>query len=245
VYYNNFAAGFHSILAHVGGNDDAVAALWHLPDVFNVDENRWEISLYDTGTPLFWRSTDRVAPHNMYTSTYKLRAYASQHKQNWAYTRAYLPHKPDAPLKQRGHAGFLTINFVDPLNPAPQPDYDVKYVFNRTSNTYTRYMGGVPHVDANTNRVLMPSNVIVMKTANAVSDPNAGITPDSILIPTIGSGQAWYFRDGRVQYGHWQQKNQDAPLRFYDGRWHLVAFNPGQTWIEVAPATTGVSWTFR
>jgi hypothetical protein len=85
MYFDRWAAGFHSILAHVGGNDDAQALLWHLPSVFNVDENRWEVNLNDTGTPLFWRSHDRAAPHNMYTSTYKLRAYAGRNHQNWAY----------------------------------------------------------------------------------------------------------------------------------------------------------------
>jgi hypothetical protein len=245
MYFNRWAAGFHAILTHVGGNDDAQAALWHLPDVFNIDENRWEVSLYDTGTPLFWRSADRVPPHNMYTSTYKLRAYARQHNQNWAFLEANLPHKPNAPLSRRGHSGSISIHFVDPLNPQEQPNYDVQYTYNRATNAYTRYMGGSPHVDSATNRVLAPANVIVMRTNNAVPDPAAGPTPDSILIPTIGSGKAWFFRDGTVQFGHWQQRNQNAPLRFYDARWHAVAFNPGQTWVEVAPSTTAVTWQFR
>src|SRR5437588_12749173 len=44
LYFDHWAAGFHAILGHVGGNDDAQALLWHLPSVFNIDENRWERS---------------------------------------------------------------------------------------------------------------------------------------------------------------------------------------------------------
>jgi len=246
MYFDNWAAAFHAILNHVGGNDDAQNLLWHLPSVFNVDENRWEVNLYDTGTPIFWRSADRAAPHNMYTSTFKTRAYAYGQHQDWAYTQAYFVHKQWAPLKQRGHSGQIAITFMNPLNPIDQPDYDVRYVFNRASDTYTRFMGGSPHIDAATGKALAPSNVVIMRTGDATADPNAGPTPESILIPTIGKGRAWVFRDGTVQASTWQQANTFAPLRFYDRKGRQIALNPGQTWIEVVPASSHyVSWSFR
>jgi hypothetical protein len=244
VYFNDWAAGFHSILAHVGGNDDAQAGLFQLRDIFNIDEMKWQKSLFDTGTSLFWRSTDRVAPHNMYAGTNKLRAYAAQNGQDWTYTQANLPHKQLAPYSQRGHAASISVNFVDPLNPQVQSDYSVRYVFNRGSDTYTRFMGGAPHVDVATGKTITPTNVIIMRTGNGTPDYRAG-SSDSILLPTIGSGPAWYFRDGKVLAGRWQQQNVNAPLYFHDLRGRPVAFNPGQTWIEVAPSTTGLSWQSR
>lgn len=243
MYFNHWASGYHTILVHVGGNDDALAALWNLHKVFNVDENRWEVNLQDTGTPLFWRSSDRQPPHNMYTSTYKIRRYAAKNGQNWAFTGAYLVHKQPAPLARRGHVKTISIAFQDPLIPHPDADYAVQYVYNRASNTYLRYMGGSPHVDADTHRPLRPANVIVMETGNASPDTNAGLTPDSILIPMIGKGKAFYFRDGTVQRGTWRQPNQFAPLQFYDQKGHVAAFNPGQTWIEVVPSSS--PWSYH
>ncbi len=245
VYFDRWAAAFHVVLTHVGGNDDAQAELWTMPKVFNIDENRWEVSLSDTGTRLFWRSSDRLPPHNMYTSTLKLRQYAQQHHQNWAYTNAYLLHKAPAPLSHRGRATAITINFEDPLNPQPQPDYDVRYVYDRSTNTYTRYMGGARHIDADTGKTLRPANVIVMRTGNAVPDPAAGITPDSIRIPVIGRGPAIYFRDGKVQQGTWSLPRLNAPLAFYVKGGRKAAFNPGQTWIEVVPPSSPLHWTSR
>jgi len=229
----------------VGGNDDAQALLWRLPDVFNIDENRWEVNLYNTGTPLFWRSASRAVPHNMYTSTYKLRSYADANKQDWSYLQAYFPHKPAAAPARRARAGWIALQFENPLYPQDNPDYDVRYVFDPRSDTYTRYMGGTRHVDAATGRVLAPANVIVMQTGPAVADPAAGPTPQSILIPTLGSGTAWFFRDGTVAQGRWSQRDQNAPLRFTDRKGRAVALNPGQTWIEVVPTSSHVSWHFR
>jgi hypothetical protein len=245
LYFDHWAAGFHAILGHVGGNDDAQALLWHLSKVLNIDENRWEKNLYDTGTPLFWRTQDRVAPHNLYTSTYKLRAYADQNHQDWTYTQAYLPHKSPAPLAGRGHSGSISIVFENPLYPQDNPEYDVSYQYDRASNTYLRVMGGTPHIDQSTGTQLRPANVVIMQTKDATTDPNAGPTPQSILIPTLGAGTAWYFRDGTVQQGSWQQTNQYAPLRFLDRRRRQVSFNPGQTWIEVVPASSRATWQFR
>lgn len=245
IYFDHWASSFHAVLGHVGGNDDAQALLWHLPSVFNVDENRWEKNLYDTGTPLFWRTTDRLAPHNLYTSTYKIRQYAIANHQDWAYNQAFFVHKAPAPLSARGHAGSISIAFLNPLYPLPDADYAVRYQYDRASNTYYRDMGGAPHIDANTGTQLHPANVIIMKTGNASPDPAAGPTAQSITIPVIGSGVAWYFRDGKVVRGTWQQANQFAPLRFFDRRGHQVALNPGQTWIEVVPASSTVSWSFH
>ncbi|MGH2442932.1 MAG: DUF3048 C-terminal domain-containing protein [Chloroflexota bacterium] len=119
------------------------------------------------------------------------------------------------------------------------------YQYDRTSDTYRRFMGGSPHIDIATNTKLSPANVVVMHTNAAVPDPNAGITPQSILIPTLGSGRATYFFDGKVEQGRWQQANQFAPLRFLSRAGHPVAFNPGQTWIEVAPTSSPVTWSFH
>jgi hypothetical protein len=235
VYFDHWAASLHSIFTHVGGNDDAQALLWHLPRVYNIDEQKTEISLFNTGSPLFWRSTDRVAPHNMYTNTYKLRQNAVQNHQDWAYTNAYLLHKHPAPLGQRGHTRTINITFRDPLNPQPEPAYDVQYQYDRASNTYLRLMGGSPHVDVLTGKALRPANVVVMRTDPAQADPAAGITPESISIRNTGTGQAIFFRDGNVVQGTWRQADGEAPLRFFDAHGRQVAFNPGQTWIELVP----------
>ncbi len=245
VYFDHWAAAFHSILAHVGGNDDAQAELWHLPDIFNIDENRWEVNLQSTGTPLYWRSHDRLPPHNLYTSTYKLRQYANRLGQNWVYNGAYLLHKQPKPLAQRGRGTTIQIAFVNPLAPGPEPQYAVRYVFDRRTDLYQRWMGGVPHIDQNTGKIIQPANVIVMQTGPAAADPNAGITPESITIPTIGVGTAWYFRDGTLSRGTWRQHDENAPLRFFDRGGKVESFNPGQTWIEVVPPTSQVTWTVR
>ncbi|GAC1629851.1 MAG: hypothetical protein NVS4B2_12500 [Chloroflexota bacterium] len=246
MYFDNWAAGFHTILAHDGGNDDAQRLLWHLPKVFNIDELRWEVNFYNTGTTLFWRSRDRITEHNMYVNTLKLRNYAIRNRQDWVYTGASFPHKAPLPRTQRGRQTTVDIAFLNPLAPGPNGAYAVHYKYDRATNTYTRYMGGVPHVDQLNGKLIRPANVVVMTTAAATYDPFAGQNnPQGILIPSVGRGRAVVFQDGRAIYGSWLQVNRDAPLHFLDSRGHPVALNPGQTWIEVVPQGSPRSWVVR
>ena len=67
----------------------------------------------------------------------------------------------------------------------------------------------------------------------------------SAAAAVVGAGSAVYFRDGRVEHGTWRQKDALAPLQFLDRHGAAVTFNPGQTWIEVLPASSSATWKFR
>ncbi|MDB4894455.1 MAG: hypothetical protein JWN15_717, partial [Firmicutes bacterium] len=56
------AAAYGGAYAHAGGNDDALATLRQSAGTRNLDQ------IYGA-EGYFWRSKDRVAPHNLYTST--------------------------------------------------------------------------------------------------------------------------------------------------------------------------------
>lgn len=247
VYFDRWAASFHAILVHVGGNDDAQDLLWHLPSVFNVDEGIWDPVFTDTCVYPFCVSEVRVAPYATYTNIQQIRTYAEQQHEEWPYVGASFLHKQSATMSQRGRSGSLSITFADPLDPLtpPNPDFMVRYDFDPVSDTYLRNEGGAPQIDAETNRPLRAANLVVIQTGPATADKKAGPTIGSILIPTVGEGSAWFFRDGTVLKGTWQQRDQFAPLQFFDEHGQEMALNPGQTWIEVLPkGSTTATWTF-
>ena len=247
VYFDRWAAAFHSTLLHVGGNDDAQDLLWHLPPVFNIDEGPLPTGDTASADDPYWLRQDRDPPYSVYVDVARARTLVERRHQNWAYANASIRHKQPAAPSGRGRSGSLSISFVDPLyfQFPPLPDYAVRYDFDPASDTYLRVVGGARHVDAVTKKPLRAANIIVMRTGPGVADPQAGLTLYSISIPTIGAGPAWFFRDGAVLRGTWQQKDQFAPLRFFDRHGREVAFNPGQTWVEVLPEYSQATWSFR
>jgi hypothetical protein len=244
IYFDDWAAAYHAILAHVGGNDDADAQLWQMRWVFNMDQGTEALGFTDS---YFWRTANRTAPDNMYTNIGKLRAYAASKGQNWRYKQASLPHKQPKPLAARGRAGTLAISYVDPNYPwvPPLANYQVQYRFDPASDSYLRVVGGVPDVDAAGRQPIRAQNVVVMHTGAGTADLAAGTTVDAVSIPVIGSGPAEYYRDGRVQHGTWRQRDALAPLRFFNRQGVLEKFDPGQTWVEVLPQHSTAVWTSR
>ena len=93
-------------------------------------------SLYDTGADYFYRSPDRVAPHNLYAYPAKVRAHVAALGKWTKGTPVWtLPHKADAPLATRPASGSIDIAFSS-------SDYAVHYDFDRATDTYLRSMGG-------------------------------------------------------------------------------------------------------
>jgi hypothetical protein len=65
----------------------------------------------------------------------------------------------------------------------------------------------------------------------------------SVVVQSEGQGPAYYFMDGTVRQGSWRKDAIGAPLQLLDASGQPVAFNAGQTWIEVVPQGNAVSWT--
>jgi len=237
VYYDHWAEGLRAIFVHAGGNSDAVAELWTLPNLTNIDEIATQRSLDDTGAPFFARSSARSAPHNLYTYPALLRAEAAAQGQ-WTVGEPpwQLAHKAEAPLAQRPAGGAMDIAFSGPA-------YAVHYDYDRATNTYPRSMAGQAHLDAVSGARIAPKNVVLLI---------AGVTPDSssdtlgsVVVQSEGVGTAYYFSDGTVRQGLWRKDGVDEPLQLLDRAGNPAPLNPGQTWIEVAPQGNAVSWDAR
>jgi hypothetical protein len=218
-YYNSWAAGLGVIFGHDGGNVDALQELPTLSSIYNVDADRV--------TGPFWRISSRLAPHNEYTSSPLLRAYASTHGGSTTGIGYSLPHKDDAPLPDRPAVETIDVPFS-------YGDYNVQWTFDRSTDTYLRFMGGAPHVEAATSKQLRANNVVVMYTdETSAPDP---FTPGAIRLRTEGTGKAIVYRDGIGIQGTWSKDSVGAPLRWLDSSGNQIALDRGVTWVEVLPA---------
>ena len=223
-YFNSWAAGLGVILGHDGGNVDALHELPTLASVYNEDNDRL--------TGPFYRTTDRVAPHNEFTGTEMLRSYAATHGGTTTGAPAAIPHKADASPGQRPPHFQLQVQFSS-------TDYNVSWQYDPGADDYARAMGGSPHIDASTGSQLRAKNVIVMRvTETPASDP---YTPNSINLGTTGTGIATVYEDGRAIAGHWSKPSADSPLQWLDATNAPIALNRGATWIEVVPSENSVT----
>jgi len=117
-------------------------------------------------------------------------------------------------------------------------DYGVRWDYDRTSNSYKRFNGGVAHMDLETEEQLEAKNIVVMfaKETGPVDDHA------HLLYGNIGSGEGLLFQDGTSQKITWRKTLRTDRTKFFDQKGKEVQLNRGQVWIEMLPTGTSVTY---
>lgn len=220
IYDIDWFAPFNASIAHVGGS---AAALAEVRNGSFRDIDQFFNSAYYT------RTSDRLAPHNVYTSFAKLDALNA--------AKGYTTSKVTGFTRTTGKAATtptastVAINFGSAL-------FNTSYVYDKTTNTYLRSQAGAPHLDREEGQ-LAPTVVIAMHV-NEVTVLQDG---NREQLTTIGSGKATIFQNGVATDVTWTKSSQNAQIVFTDAAGKDVPLDRGQTWISAVPNSVGsVSW---
>lgn len=220
MYYVDWLAPYNASVAHVGGSAAA------LTEIRN--GNYRDIDQFFNGGS-YWRSTDRYAPHNVYTSFERLDAL----NQAKGYTTSSFTgfSRTDGKPSDTPNATHVAINFSGPL-------FNTTYTYDKASNTYARFQAGAPHLDREDGQIT-PSVVIAMKVDMSL------VMEDGYResITTTGSGNAIIFQNGTATEATWHKADRTTNLTFTDAAGTDIPLNRGQTWIAAVPNGSGsVSW---
>jgi hypothetical protein len=226
-YYVQWSMAFDAGYAHVGGSPDALADIkaWHVRDL---DQ------FANSGS--YHRISSRAAPHNVYTSISALNQLEVQKGYSTSVYKGFTRKKKAVPNKTQPPAA-KTVNLT-----LSGPAYNVHYDYNATDNTYSRSVGGAPHIDATTNKQIAPIVVIAMVvpySLGALDSSDAYYSNYGV----IGSGPVYVFQDGGVTNGTWAKKSNTDQITFTGSNGKPIMLNPGQTWITAVSDTGKVSYT--
>ncbi len=223
-YYLDWGLEHDIPVAHAGGSQPALA------EILPLGMKDINALVYDGS--YFFRTTDRVAPHNLYTNAANLAALDQKLGYATAPDFKPWPWKNDSPVQNPPHTD-IHINFS-------YGAYNDEYKYDATTNTYARFMGGSPHIDRNTGKQIYVKNVIV-QMVNASYSTQADGKPETNL-QIVGSGTCYVFEDGTVIQGTWSKANDHAQTVFNDANGNPIALNRGNTWVSVVPNGNSVSF---
>lgn len=218
--FASWVAAFDGGLAHVGGSSIPLAKL-RSGQIKDLDQFFNENS--------YWRSIDRYAPHNVYTSGAKLSALnKSKHYNSSNFTAWQRKKKPTH--SKTPNAQALSI-------PVSTGQFAVTYKYSAKSNSYLRFEGGIPHNDREKGQI-SPKVVIALQIRhNIIKDTNGYSYPD-----VIGSGSGWLFQDGTVTKIKWTKNSDKSQIKFTDADGKAVQLESGQTWITDIASTEKPTW---
>jgi hypothetical protein len=225
-YFVAWAAEWNALYVHAGGSPQALATLRQQGGgqlVYNADQFRYG--------PYFKRVTTRFSPHNLYTDGTHLRQLAKVAGATAPVTAPIWQFGPDAPLEARPVGGRLEVAY---------PANDVRYAYDRTTNTYLRTVTGEgAQRDAATGARVAPKNVVIMRMS--FGPLNDGEPQKHRLeAQVVGSGRAWIATNGRTILGTWRKKDLSSPTLFFDRAGNEVTLTVGQTFVQVVPLGWGV-----
>jgi hypothetical protein len=250
-YFLDFISeyGDYPLYAHVGGaNQPGPAdALSQITDYGWAGYN--DLNQFSIGFPVFWRDYERIGhpvatEHTMYSTTEKLwnfarnkRGLSEVDKNGKRWDEGFIPYnfKDDLPLASRPQSSNISFTFWKGYK-----DYSVKWVYDRSTNSYLRWNGGEKHLDLGTKEQLSAKNIVILfmteRNANDGYPDNA-----HLLYGTIGKGNALIFQDGKEIRGTWSKQKRTGRTIIRDNRGEEVRFTRGTIWFEIVPTGTEIS----
>lgn len=178
---------------------------------------------------IFWRDkTYDNTWHNLYTGLDKAEELMS--KRGYRETsdvKLFEYHKNS--VTPEGETGeYLEIDYA--------PFYDVEFKYNADTKLYERYVNGNPH-KSQTGEILTAKNIIVYELTNVPL--NDGIYAPRQDINTVGNGEGYFLTEGKAVKINWKKTSRSAQTSYIDQNGEKIILNPGQTYIQIAPASVG------
>jgi len=205
----SLAASFNAVLAHWGGEKEALAKL-NNGIIDNIDAMKYE-------NTYFYRKSSKPMPHNGF-SDFDLLWEAIE---NLGYNQenkfsGYSFKDPDPKQETQ----IIEINYDGP--------FKVRWEYDSEKNAYLRFRNNEPEIDKNTSKQVEVSVVIVMETTWS------HIGGDYIDVNVTGKGNAEIYQNGEKQEAIWEKDGAelDSKLEFSQKN-KEVEFVSGKKWIEI------------
>ena len=225
-YYVDWLSEYGTAMyMHVGGSPEA------LNDIASYglfDMNEFSRGWY------FWRSDDRYAPHNTYTSnelwSKAWEQYAPDNASTTFATWKFEEQEPcDFSVTSSACIKEVALTFS-------RGTYEPVWKYNTSTEQYERYEYGEKYVDQSGTAVVADTVVVQWVEAEVL---------DAIgrqRISTISSGKAAVFRGGSVFEGEWKKESRGGRTRWFDSDGNEIPLRPGKIWIEVMPIGAKGEW---
>ena len=218
-YYTYWAQEWDSFYVHFGGPAKYIDPAMKTLKVENING-------LNTGGDAYYRTTDRVAPHNAYAKGSGL-ATAAEAK---GYSLAYESGKPDT------HFTFASENAPNMLengvtaNHVEMGGYNLNhgmFDYNAEDGLYYRSQYGAAQIDDLDGKQLTCKNIIIINVDGKVRDSKG-----RLKFEIVDSGKTGYFiTNGKAIPITWDKPDRNSLTKYYDEQGQEIQLNTGKTWI--------------
>lgn len=232
-YYLPEATEWDPILVHFGGvfyMKDRITA----PDINNISgTNQYGVGGGAPGSSAFFRTSDKKAPHNAYTSAAGVinacaeLGYSLNIRQGLYNVKHFTFAEGINTLEQYG-ATAPTANVIDLSQVFPYTKS--AFTYNPADGMYYKSIHGKAQTDGLNGEQLKFANVIVQNTKWCRLDNKGYLYFQNI----DNTEDGYYFTKGKCIHVTWQKTGDYTPTVYYDDLGNEIQLNEGKTYIAVA-----------
>ena len=189
----------------------------------------------------YWRESSALAPHNVFTTTDKIRNYAklknySTETNNWKllnYTTDKVALNSITNTQEHPNPELLTANKIS----IDYSNYQNRsYSYDSQNEYYLREMNGDAHLDKVTNNQLNYKNIIIEKVNNYNLDSEGRQD-----LTTTGSGTGYYITNGYALPINWTKSSRSAKTKYTYTNGTEIKVNDGNTFIQIVPMQSKIT----
>ena len=219
-YYDRKAVEFDAIFCHFGQNYLAEADFESYNFLDHIDGNSKDAEFY-------YRTTDREAPHNAYTSgeglenAIKANGFESNHSSY--YKKAFNFNITDKAPENGEPAKKITTAY----NADRKPWFE----YDDASGKYLRFQYGDKQIDDTTGEQLAFENVIIQFCKHSIVPGEEAADLQDIWL--CGEGEGLYASDGVIIPVTWKKADEADCTHFFTKDGKKLKMNPGKTWVTI------------
>jgi len=221
-----------AVYMHCGGSP---RALQLIKDRKVFDLNEFYFGEY------YWRDTNKVAPHNLFTNREKWNLILSRYSSSsdtkpwlgWHFAKDIESSLDGNPVKEiaiKYYPGYI-------VSWRFQKDYAPVLYERLVNGDYQKSICATNENNASAS-VITAQNILIqfvqMETVDEVGRKE---------IETLGTGEAYILHNGLMIRGKWEKRAIDERTRFYNKEDKEITLLPGTTWVEVVPVGTSIEIT--
>ena len=237
-YYVYWAFEWDAIYCHAGGP-------FYIDEVISRKDTN-NINALTAPSGVFYRTTDRSAPQNLYLDGADIvkeanrLGYDLEPRDNYADDIHYQFTSKSKPnnLDEYG-SDAVTASKID-LSSA-YPVTQTYFEYNADDGLYYRYQkpSGGAHMDAATNTQLAFKNVLIQFTYHEVRDAKGYLAFQ--CNDTTRDG--WFFTNGKGIHVNWKKTSDYGATRYYDDNGNEIVLNTGKTMVCIVEDGDTFSYT--